>query len=46
MVGMLFCRRLTADKRLRCALPKLPWATSFICKTLSEIAPYKFEVKI
>jgi len=30
--------RTTADKRLRYALPKLPSATSFIRKTLSDIA--------
>jgi hypothetical protein len=30
--------RLTADKRLRYAPPKLPSATSFIRKTLDEIA--------
>ena len=29
--------RITADKRLRYALPKLPLATSFIRKTLSEM---------
>jgi len=29
---------ITADKRLRCASPKLPSATSFIRKTLYEIA--------
>jgi len=33
--------RLTADKRLRYALPKSPSATSFIRKTLSEITGNK-----
>ena len=28
---------ITADKRLRCASPKLPSATSFIRKTLAEM---------
>ncbi len=31
---------ITAYKRLRCASPKLPSATSFIHETLSEIALY------
>ena len=33
--------RTTADKRLRYALPKLPSATSFIRKTLSEMPEWK-----
>jgi len=31
---------ITADKRLRFTLPKLPSATSFIRKTLSEFRPF------
>jgi len=34
-------RRLTADKRLRYAPPKLPLATSFIHKPLYEMAGTK-----
>jgi len=33
--------RLTADKRLRYASPKLPSATSFIPKPLYPIFPFK-----
>jgi len=35
----------TADKRLRCAPPELPSATSFIRKPLSEIVRKILEVK-
>jgi len=34
-------RRITVDKRLRYASPKLPSATSFIRKTLDEMATMK-----
>ena len=34
-------RRLTADKRLRYAPPKLPLATSFIRETLGEMPMIK-----
>jgi len=36
-------RRITADKRLRYASPKLPSPTSFICKTLYEMAAGKYD---
>jgi len=35
--GMTDILHITADKRLRYASPKLPLATSFIRRTLSEI---------
>ncbi len=37
--------RITADKRLRYASPKLPSATSFIRKTLGEILFFNFKKK-
>jgi len=34
-------QQITADKRLRYASPKLPSATSFICKALYDIPPLR-----
>lgn len=40
-MGEVSRQRITADKKFRYASPKLPSATSFIRKTLSEIARFR-----